>query len=307
MQRMAASFTEADLIRFFNSLSETEASLREAAHPRYMLEIGLVKLLEMRSVTSIEDILQKLDTLGFTAAPPARMSAASGQTAPPVPSATKEKKTLNAEPKGKSDDFSSPALIASPISAVAADSAMPPAHGETPKGVTLTSEDDVFEGHVEEMFEASVDLVEPDGMFTSPELEFRPEGRNDPPPVRLARLSSEELEHIEDDKLDNAYEQKLYFTGDNLFPIKNAERIVAFLAPQEPQRSASNGYGTAAAPAVDVSHMIADMQPEEADIPLPELGDDPTEDELLAYAKAHPAVRRVMRTFRAKIVKVEKR
>jgi hypothetical protein len=53
--------------------------------------------------------------------------------------------------------------------------------------------------------------------------------------------------------------------------------------------------------------MIADVRPEEADIPLPELSDDPTEEELLAYAKAHPAVRRVMRTFRAKIVKVEKR
>ena len=46
MRAMAAAFTEADLMRFFNSLCETEASLREAAHPRYMLEIGLVKLID---------------------------------------------------------------------------------------------------------------------------------------------------------------------------------------------------------------------------------------------------------------------
>ena len=52
---MAESFTEADLLRFFNSLCETEASLREAAHPRYVLEIGLVKLIEMRSVATIEE------------------------------------------------------------------------------------------------------------------------------------------------------------------------------------------------------------------------------------------------------------
>jgi DNA polymerase III subunit gamma/tau len=330
MQRMSAPFTEADLIRFFNSLSETESSLREAARPRYMLEIGLVKLLEMRSVTSIEDILQKLDTLGFTAAAPqARMSAASGQTAPPVPAATKEKKTLNADAsevsdESKSDGFSHSATT---VSTSVVPSEISRGGEETPKGVTLapmplnevtlTSEvsiEDVFEGHVEEMFDAR-DLVEPEGMFAPdankafapPAAEFRAAERTELPTVRLARLSAEELEHVEDDKLDNAYEQKLYFTGDDLFPIKNADKIVAFLAPQEPQRAASNGYGAATAPAVDVSHMIKDVQVAEENIPLPELSDDPSEDELLAYASAHPAVRRVMRTFRAKIVKVEKR
>jgi DNA polymerase III subunit gamma/tau len=331
MQRMGAAFTEADLIRFFNSLGETESSLREAAHPRYMLEIGLVKLLEMRSVSSIEDILQKLDTLGFTAAAPqTRMSAASGQTAPPVPAATKEKKTLNDETddvvatdtrdattESTSDGFSRSLTSASMIPARADVPTSFPPNLEAPKGVSLTSDasvEDVFEGHVEEMFDAR-DLVEPEGMFAPdanetfapPAAEFRAVERPEVPTVRLARLSAEELEHVEDDKLDNAYEQKLYFTGDNLFPIKNADKIVAFLAPKEPQRAASNGYAAATAPAVDVSHMIADIQVEEENIPLPELSDDPSEDELLAYASAHPAVRRVMRTFRAKIVKVEKR
>ena len=53
--------------------------------------------------------------------------------------------------------------------------------------------------------------------------------------------------------------------------------------------------------------MIADLKLDEEEIPLPDLSDDPSDEELLAYAQAHPAVRRVMRTFRAKIVKVEKR
>ncbi len=323
MQRMGASFSEADLIRFFNSLSETEASLREAAHPRYMLEIGLVKLLEMRSVTTIEDILQKLDSLGFsTAVPPAHMSAASGQTAPPVPSATKEKKTLNADAKGESGRSTGSPTPQRRIAAVQDVASQSWDNEGTPKGVirapeprvSLASSQDVFEGHVAEIFDAPVDLVEPDGMFATdldafspPPTEFRATDVGDLPPVRLARLSSEELEHVEDDRLDNAYEQKLYFTGDDLFPIKNADKIIAFLAPQEPQRAGSNGYGAAAAPAIDVSHMIADVKFEEEDVPLPELSEDPSEDELLAYAKAHPAVRRVMRTFRAKIVKVEKR
>ena len=50
MQAIADAFTEADLLRFFNSLCETEARLREATHPRYVLEIGLIKLIEMRRV-----------------------------------------------------------------------------------------------------------------------------------------------------------------------------------------------------------------------------------------------------------------
>jgi DNA polymerase-3 subunit gamma/tau len=310
MQRMGASFTEADLIRFFNSLSETESSLREAAHPRYMLEIGLVKLLEMRSVTPIEDILQRLDAIGVK---PATMTAASGQSAPPA--ATQEKKTLNTEPAGDSVGFDRSAAPAHTTSApirTSVSPARPPqsaAPGAEPKPA---AEDDVFEGHVAEIFDTSADLVEPEGMFEErvfipPPQKLRAPDGNDLPPVRLARLSSEALEHVEDEKLDNWYEEKLYFTGDNLFPIRNADTIVAFLAPREPKRSASNGYGAAAAPAVDVSHMIRDLQLEEEDIPLPALGDDPSEEELLAYAKAHPAVRRVMRTFRAKIVKVEKR
>ncbi len=52
------SFSEADLIRFFNSLGETETKLREATQPRYVLEIGLIKLVEMRRVAPVEKILE---------------------------------------------------------------------------------------------------------------------------------------------------------------------------------------------------------------------------------------------------------
>lgn len=302
MRRMAAGFTDADLIRFFNSLSDTEASLREAAHPRYALEIGLVKLIEMRSVSTIESILDRLDSLGFksSAAPEQASSAASARSATSA-SPGVEKKTLKAE-------------IAEPLAFERQAPAPPPPPSPVAKPLTTTDGDDVFEGHVEEMFDTPVDLVEPEGMFAPepdtfapPPVDRRAPERPDLPPVRLARLTSEELEHIENDRLDNAYEEKLYFTGDNLFPIKNAEKIVAFLAPQEPQRTASNSYGAATAPAVDVSHMIADLKLEEESVPLPELSDDPSDDELQAYAEAHPAVRRVMRIFRAKIVKVERR
>ncbi|HEX2120639.1 MAG TPA: DNA polymerase III subunit gamma/tau, partial [Thermoanaerobaculia bacterium] len=49
----AANFSESDLVRFFHSLTETEKHLRESAHPRYQLEIGLVKLIEMRRLAPL--------------------------------------------------------------------------------------------------------------------------------------------------------------------------------------------------------------------------------------------------------------
>ncbi len=66
LKRQAAMFTEADLVRFFHSLSETETKLRAATQPRYQLEVGIVKLMELRGVESISEILLKLNSLQST-------------------------------------------------------------------------------------------------------------------------------------------------------------------------------------------------------------------------------------------------
>ena len=63
LKRQAALFTESDLVRFFHSLSETETKLRAATQPRYQLEVGIVKLMELRGVESIGEILQRLQSL----------------------------------------------------------------------------------------------------------------------------------------------------------------------------------------------------------------------------------------------------
>jgi DNA polymerase-3 subunit gamma/tau len=59
----ANEFSESDLVRFFHSLSETEQRLREGAHPRYQLEIGLAKLIEMRRLAPVSQILERLRAL----------------------------------------------------------------------------------------------------------------------------------------------------------------------------------------------------------------------------------------------------
>lgn len=63
LKRQAALFSESDLVRFFHSLAETETKLRAATQPRYQLEIGIVKLMELRGVESISELVQRLATL----------------------------------------------------------------------------------------------------------------------------------------------------------------------------------------------------------------------------------------------------
>jgi DNA polymerase-3 subunit gamma/tau len=63
LKRQSALFSEADLVRFFHSLAETETLLKTAAHPRYQLEVGLVKLMEMRRLESLSQLLERLSTL----------------------------------------------------------------------------------------------------------------------------------------------------------------------------------------------------------------------------------------------------
>ncbi len=63
LQKQATLFSESDLVRFFHSLAETEASLKEAANPRYQVEVGLVKLMEMRRLAPLADLVNRIAEL----------------------------------------------------------------------------------------------------------------------------------------------------------------------------------------------------------------------------------------------------
>src|SRR5256714_2547421 len=62
----ASVFSESDLVRFFHSLTDTEQKLREGAHPRYQLQVGLVKLIEMRRLAPVNQIIERLNALEET-------------------------------------------------------------------------------------------------------------------------------------------------------------------------------------------------------------------------------------------------
>ena len=85
LKRQAALFSEADLVRFFHSLSETETKLRAATQPRYQLEVGIVKLMELRGVERINEILDRLQSLesgsGGSAPTPKAIAGSSSRSA----------------------------------------------------------------------------------------------------------------------------------------------------------------------------------------------------------------------------------
>jgi len=85
LKRQADLFSESDLVRFFHSLAETETKLRAATQPRYQLEIGIVKLMELRGVESISEIIQRLAALenNLGAEPsPSKTPSSSGGSSP---------------------------------------------------------------------------------------------------------------------------------------------------------------------------------------------------------------------------------
>src|SRR2546422_1481895 len=63
LQQQATLFTESDLVRFFHSLAETESGLKDAANARYQVEVGLVKLMEMRRLASLGDLVSRINEL----------------------------------------------------------------------------------------------------------------------------------------------------------------------------------------------------------------------------------------------------
>ncbi|HKV33143.1 MAG TPA: DNA polymerase III subunit gamma/tau [Pyrinomonadaceae bacterium] len=116
LKRQAALFTEADLVRFFHSLSETETKLRAATQPRYQLEVGIVKLMELRGVESISEILRRLNSLE---------SGSGGSTPVPTKTApsTRSAQSVSASPVSASASASSVTPSSVPASSVSASAA----------------------------------------------------------------------------------------------------------------------------------------------------------------------------------------
>jgi DNA polymerase-3 subunit gamma/tau len=331
LRENAAPFSESDLIRFFNSLSETESKLREATQPRYVLEIGLVKLVEMRRVAPIEKILERLAKLENALANGNFQTENTVQEKPDEKVA--EKKTLTVD--FPLEDVPFP-VSRSAISAVETKNSFGTANEKVERinekveqiyddGISNRSNDSVSETIVElqsNRTESSfaeippVSAIQAESSSQTPPLTFAENAARiiKSMPIKLPPISSEELEHIEDAWLDDAFERRLQQLGDDLRPIKNAAQFVELLLGENQSNSftakvETNGSGaaTAFAPAKDKPNFVIpnfDEQEESAEIPV--LPENPTEEEMWHYAQNHPLIKKALRIFRGKIVEVKK-
>ncbi|HSU25388.1 MAG TPA: hypothetical protein VLI65_05370, partial [Pyrinomonadaceae bacterium] len=127
-------------------------------------------------------------------------------------------------------------------------------------------------------------------------------------PIKLPPIASEDLEHVEDGWLDNAYEEKLARSGDDLSPFRNASALIASIGVFNSNGAGNggNGRGVHSSVVENPAYALPAFETEEVQEQLPTLPENPTDEELLAYAQAHPRVKKAMRVFRAKIVEIRK-
>jgi DNA polymerase III subunit gamma/tau len=191
LRAQAEQFSEADLLRFFSSLADTETQLRTATQPRFILEIGLVKLMEMRRVASLEKILERLAALESGAPAPTedntKMSASAATASPTSsPAAPEEKKTK----------FLDNLLEESPVVVQQTE--------ESPQ--TPPEVDDV-------PFETAspVKAAAKAPVYEAPRAAYAYA-----PATVAAQLAPEDITHFEDTRLDNAFEEALRRDGDDI-------------------------------------------------------------------------------------------
>jgi DNA polymerase-3 subunit gamma/tau len=102
LRELAKQFSEEDIVRGFHLLAETEKEIKDSPHPRFQLEIGLVKLAQIARLRSLSELIQRLEQLesnllgggggklpapplGSRAEPPSRLAKETAPPAPPKP------------------------------------------------------------------------------------------------------------------------------------------------------------------------------------------------------------------------------
>jgi len=313
LKQQSAPFLETDLVRFFNSIAETESKMRDATEPRYLLEIGLIKLIEMRKLVPIEQLVERLGKLEEALS----TDAISGNgEAEAVAAAVQEKKTLipDFDPKKvpftvKTDeDPETPLEITQSFP-----DAVETLAEETTPGPTLSDE-----AKVEDSLRKTISV--PTNSQENPvvrgSIKDRIKINIDAMPVKFEPIPSEDLEHAEDKKLDAEYENRLIREGDKLRVFRKPQKLLSLLLQREESEdpsqdtvlagtSAGSGVGAVRAKDNRALDIVSEMTSyEEVDETIPVLPENPTEEQLIEYAENHPLVKKVKRVFRGNLVNV---
>jgi DNA polymerase-3 subunit gamma/tau len=63
LKRLSSKFSEEDLVRLFHLLSQTEKEIKDSPHPRFQLELGLVKLTHASRLRTLDELITRLEEL----------------------------------------------------------------------------------------------------------------------------------------------------------------------------------------------------------------------------------------------------
>ena len=290
MRELAARFSESDLIRFFNAVAETESKLREATQARYVLEIGLVRLIEMRRVTDVTTLLKRLGELEGRLGTEAEIAQAAGGP---------EKKTSElADPR--------PQRRAESSKEEREERSRGSANGGS---YTAPRSEPPFEPPLEPPFaEPDPPPQEFDPTPTPPAFSYAPAAFTDRFPAK-SDITSAELEHADDAWLDAALDRVLTGSGESLRPLATGPQLAARLLDRGSNKPALPAHGGAAGTSAAAAKLVTAPTPgmaADTARPAPELPPDATDEQLLEYARADPSVKFAIKLFGAKIVSVKR-
>lgn len=63
LKQLSSRFSEEDLVRLFHMLAQTEKEIKDSPHPRFQLEIGLVKLTHATRLRTLDELITRLEEL----------------------------------------------------------------------------------------------------------------------------------------------------------------------------------------------------------------------------------------------------
>jgi DNA polymerase-3 subunit gamma/tau len=127
LAELGERFSREDLMRAFDLLANAEQEIKNAAHPRYHLEMALLKWMHLRKLVPLTDLLEQLGAgaaaarlTGAASASPARRDAASAARTTPRSPASSAGTPARSAPAASASSLSSSAPSPEASSALAA-------------------------------------------------------------------------------------------------------------------------------------------------------------------------------------------
>ncbi|HKQ72471.1 MAG TPA: DNA polymerase III subunit gamma/tau [Blastocatellia bacterium] len=63
LKQLSSKFSEEDLVRLFHLLAQTEKEIKDSPHPRFQLELGLIKLTHACRLRTLDELITRLEEL----------------------------------------------------------------------------------------------------------------------------------------------------------------------------------------------------------------------------------------------------